>query len=178
MSVHWDSFLLMTSWFLSLVRTDQHPCRPPVRSDAQEAMCSSFLLFLGVGPLAAPQLYYSLWSLCTPLPPVFLAKCSHLPLSLVPGGRGQCGSGFPVAGCPLCDLWSAGKLSGAAVPLTSTILLALAVQWSLGAPGSPCQPMGLALHGFVHSDRPSSLSFSILSSNVLAFLPHLAFSLL
>lgn len=166
------------SWFLSLVRTDQRPCRAPLHSDALEAMCSSFLLFLGVGPLAAPQLFYALWSLCTPLPPAFLARCSRLPLSLVPAGGGQCGSGFPVAGRPLCELWSAGKLSGAAGPLTSAGLLALAVRWSLGAPGSPCQLVGLALRGFVHSDRPSFLSFSILSSNVLAFLPHLAFSLL
>lgn len=93
-----------------------------------------------------------------------------LPPPSVLGARGW--------GCPLCELWSAGELGGVAVPLTSTVLLALAVRWSLGAPGSTCRLVGLALRGFVHSGRPSSLSFSILSSSVLAFLPHFAFSLL
>ena len=159
-----DSFPLIVSWFLFLVRT------------GSSALAGCPFILSPWKPCAIILIISGSWALGRP--PAFLLTVVLVrtpPWRSWPGAPTSLSSWCWGWGRLLCERWSAGELAAAAP--TSVVLWALAVRWSLGAPGSTYRLVGVALCGFVLSGRPS-LSFSIPSSNVLASLPRFAFPLL
>lgn len=151
------SFLLMASWFLFTVRIDLVPMRLPVYFDPQDAMFSpiSTNSESQAPSHPTPPAFLLLWWLW---PLALLAQCCHLPLFF----EGPC---FPVA-------VSSGQLGGQSrisqrwwCPSHQHRPVGLGSGVFSGSLGNIVICWVLALHGFIHSARPTSWSLLILSSN-------------